>query len=842
MARPSPRTERLVAEARALALRTGRGLDTGHLLSALVGGDPAVADLVKECGAALGALAAHAARAAEGPAAVDDVLARADRVAEGCGAARVEPLHLLLALERVEPSRARAALEACGTDLARLRRVALARVTHGRTAPGPRPPTPAPGEAARPGAPARAAPPARPPAAGPPSAPASRAPDAEADADAVADVEADADAGPRAGTTAAGRADRDAGTPWYRLDPTAYPVLTELTRNLTELAAQGKLDPVIGRDKQVEEIADILGKRHANNPMLVGEPGVGKTALVEKLAQLAAAGTGFFAGKIIVELPVSSLLAGTSLRGSLSERLAALKDEVRRAGRALIVFIDETHQLVGAGAAGDGNLDVAGELRTALARGEFPCIGATTVDEYRKIIREHPALDRRFDMVLLPEPTQLETAAIVSGVIDRYERHHRVAYTQPALQAAVRLATRYVSERFLPEKVLTVLDLAGSRVRRAGRDKVTDADIASVISRMAEVPVDKLLQTDRERFLDMERWLGERIIGHAPVLTRLASVVRRNYAGFAGKRPIGSFLFLGPTGVGKTETVKCLADFLFQSREAMVRLDMSEYAEPHTVARLIGSPPGYVGHEEGGQLTEAVRRRPYQIVLLDEVEKAHVDVLLALLQILDDGRLTDGRGRTVDFSNCVVVMTSNLGSDFYRSRRGRIGFGTPASGSAAGSTAAATATATGAAEGAAAARDEMSDADVEEMAVKVLDHARTRLPIELWNRIDEKLVFGPLTRDQIRAVARLLVAESSARLAEERGISFRLTDDAVEHLLAHGGYDAALGARPMRQTLARLVEAPIAEQILKGSLEAGDEAVIAVEGGKLVVGRAPKPA
>jgi ATP-dependent Clp protease ATP-binding subunit ClpC len=340
----------------------------------------------------------------------------------------------------------------------------------------------------------------------------------------------------------------------------------------------------------------------------------------------------------------------------------------------------------------------------------------------------------------------------------------------------------------------------------------------------------------------MERWLGERIIGHAPVLTRLASVVRRNYAGFAGKRPIGSFLFLGPTGVGKTETVKCLADFLFQSREAMVRLDMSEYAEPHTVARLIGSPPGYVGHEEGGQLTEAVRRRPYQIVLLDEVEKAHVDVLLALLQILDDGRLTDGRGRTVDFSNCVVVMTSNLGSDFYRSRRGRIGFGTPASGSAAGSTAAATATATGAAEGAAAPRDEMSDADVEEMAVKVLDHARTRLPIELWNRIDEKLVFGPLTRDQIRAVARLLVAESSARLAEERGISFRLTDDAVEHLLAHGGYDAALGARPMRQTLARLVEAPIAEQILKGSLEAGDEAVIAVEGGKLVVGRAPKPA
>jgi len=798
MARLSSRTERVIADARGLALRTGRSFDTGHLLSAVVGGDVSAAELLRECGAVLGDLAARASAATEGPTAVGEVLVRAERVADGAGAPRVEPLHLLLALERVEGTRARAALADSGADLDKLRRSALARATaaggYGRTRlPDGIPPapaaSPAPGPAVAPSAATHTIP-AAPPA---PHAPAGPPPPDPA--------------GP------------------YRLDPDRYPTLVELGRNLTALAAEGKLDPVLGREKQIEEIADILGKRNANNPMLVGEPGVGKTAIVEKLAQLAAAGEGTFAGKIIVELQISSLLAGTALRGSLSERLANLKDEVRRAGRELIVFIDETHQLVGAGAAGDGNLDVAGELRTALARGEFPCIGATTNDEYRKIIQENPALERRFDTVLVPEPSQAETEAILRGVVERYEQHHLVEYEPAALHAAVRLATRYVSERFLPEKALTVIDLAGSRVRRAGRNRVTEADVATVISRIADIPVEKLLQSDRERFLGMEKWLGERVIGHGAVLARLAAVVRRNYAGFAGKRPIGSFLFLGPTGVGKTETVKCLADFLFQSREAMVRLDMSEYAEPHTVARMIGSPPGYVGHDEGGQLTEAVRRRPYQIILLDEVEKAHVDVLLALLQILDDGRLTDGRGRTVDFSNCVIVMTSNLGSDFYRSRKGRIGFGSAPAGDP---SAAAAAPRLG--------PDEMSDADADDIAEKVLEHARGRLPIELWNRIDEKLCFGPLTREQIRAVARLLVAESSARLQDERGISFRLSDEAVDHLLAHGGYDAALGARPMRQVLQRLVEAPIAEQILRGTLKGGDVAVIALEDGKLVVG------
>ena len=791
----SPELERALQEARLLALRTGRSLDSLHLLIAVVTGDSASRGAVGEAGGDVESLGSFSREGEERADVVADAHRRARVIAEGCGSRYLEPLHLLLALERCEGSRAQSALVASGADLTQLRRLALVAIRQRpRNSPAQVRATPADDGAEE----AVATTPA------PPS---------------VTERQAATPRRPRTEVPAATEREEAGEASPFALPVDEFPLLNELGRNLTALAAAGRLDPVIGRERQIEEVSDILGKRHANNPILIGEAGVGKTAIVEKIAQLAAAGKGGFANKIIVEVPVSSLLAGTAVRGSLSERMATLREEVKRAGGRIIIFFDETHQLVGAGAVGEGSLDMAGELRTVLARGEFPCIGATTVDEYRKIIRESPSMDRRFDSVLVPEPTPEEALEIVRGVIDRYDRHHRAKYDDDALDAAVRLATRYVSERHLPEKALSVIDLAGSRAHRAGKTTVELADVASVVSRIADIPVEKLLQTDTDRLLHMEEHLARRIIGHESVLKRVARVIRRNYAGFAGKRPIGSFLFLGPTGVGKTETVRCLADFLFQSRDAMVRLDMSEYAEPHTVARLIGSPPGYVGHEEGGQLTEAMRRRPYQIVLLDEVEKAHRDVLLVLLQLLDDGRLTDGRGRTVDFSNAVLVMTSNLGSDLYRSRKARIGFSF------------------GRDEGDAEDDIEMSDEEADEIAKQVVERAKDRIPIELWNRIDEKQVFRPLTADDVRQVARLLVAESSESLQQERGITFELTDDAVTYLIEHGGYDPALGARPMRQALQRLVEAPIAEEILSGNLERGDRAVVAVEDDKLVVGK-----
>ncbi|MGK0361187.1 MAG: ATP-dependent Clp protease ATP-binding subunit ClpC [Bradymonadia bacterium] len=575
-----------------------------------------------------------------------------------------------------------------------------------------------------------------------------------------------------------------------------FTCLHTLGRNLSDLAWRGKLDPVIGRAKEIEQAIDVLNKRRANNPCLIGEPGVGKTAVVEGVAQALVDQHGDRRDspeRVIIQLDVGALLAGTHLRGAFAERLRALQTEMRRAAGRVVVFIDEMHTLMGAGG-GDGGHDAANELKAALARGEFPCIGATTVDEYRQYVEGDPALDRRFTPVHVEEPDAASTRLILNGIVARYAKHHKVEYDLEAVNAAVRLGQRYMSERRDPDRSLSVLDLAGAVARR--RSGIVDrAAVAEVISRIARVPVDHLLMDDPQRFLDMEATLGEQIVGQRHVLEAIGETIRRNYAGFAGQRPIGSFLFLGPTGVGKTEAVKALANFLFGRRDALVRFDMSEFAEAHSISRLVGSPPGYVGHQDGGQLTDALRKRPYQVVLFDEIEKAHRDVWNVLLQVLDEGRLTDSRGRTVDFSNTVVVMTSNLGAESLFGGR-RVGF---------------------------APKD---DNDADARAAKALAKARETFPPELYNRIECRLVFHPLTQPQIATIAHLIATERSSILAEQRGISFELTKAAVSWLIESGGFDESLGARPMRQTIAREVESLIARHILSGELARGAHVIV----------------
>ncbi|MGA8891270.1 MAG: ATP-dependent Clp protease ATP-binding subunit, partial [Anaeromyxobacteraceae bacterium] len=584
--------------------------------------------------------------------------------------------------------------------------------------------------------------------------------------------------------------------------PADFPWLSQLGRNLTEMAAAGRLDPLVGREVEVEQALDVLGKRRTNNPLLVGEAGVGKTAIVEGVAQkLLAQGSP----RVVVELDMASVLSGTQLRGSFSEKLRGIQDEVRRAEGRVVVFIDEVHTVMGAGSTGEGPQDAANELKAGLARGEFPCIGATTHDEYRKHIEKDPALERRFTPVLVREPSVPDTLRILEGILPRYEQHHAVRFAPDAVEAAAALTSRYVRDRFLPDKAVAAMDLAGSRARRQGATEVSAADVARVVAQMAGIPESRLVSGDRERLLHLEDALSARIVGHSETIARVAGVLRRNYAGFASRRPMGSFLFLGPTGVGKTELARALADSLFGSDQALVRLDMSECSEPTGVARLVGAAPGYVGYGEGGQLTDAVRRRPASVVVLDEIDKAHRDVLLLLLQVLEEGRLTDGRGRQVDFSSTVVVLTTNLGGfEATRAASGVMGFGASDAGSR------------------------------EDRAGQV---ARAALPPELWNRLDERLVFPALGREDLAHVASLLLKQSSERLAAERRIRFFAGEDVIEHLLVNGGFDPSLGARPMRGAVQRLVEGPIAECILKGELVPGDEVEVAVEDGALAFRR-----
>jgi len=723
-----------------------------------------------------------------------DLRVRARDVADGLGAGEADCLHLLIAMTRVRTSAAHRLLTAAGLEVAALRNVALSYFTAGmprRLRQVPQPAT------------ASAPPPA---SRRTPSAPRPPQPDPDLDAEIGPGLDPDLDLSELMAPRGAppGPASVPAASPGrarapHALDPADFPWLSQLGRNLSELAASGKLDPLVGREREVEEALDVLGKRRTNNPILVGEPGVGKTAIVEGVAQrLLAQGSP----RVVVELDMASVLAGTQLRGSFSEKLRGIQEEVRRAGGRVVVFIDEVHTLVGAGSTGDGPQDAANELKAALARGEFPCIGATTHEEYRKHIERDPALERRFTPVLVREPSVTDTARILQGLLPRYEQHHGVCYAPDAVEAAASLSARYIRDRFLPDKAVAVMDLAGSRARRQGVRSVGVTEVARVVAQMAGIPESRLLATDRERLLGLETALGSRIVGQRQAIGRVAGVLRRNYAGFSSRRPMGSFLFLGPTGVGKTELARAVADALFGSEQALVRLDMSECSEPTGVARLVGAAPGYVGYGEGGQLTDAVRRRPASVVILDEIDKAHRDVWMLLLQVLEEGRLTDGRGRQIDFSSTVVVMTTNLGgTEATRAASGVVGFG---GGTAAG---------TGSSRG-----------------ERALSAARGALPPELWNRLDERVVFAALGREEVAKVAALLLLQSSERLAAERHIRFQAGGEVIDHLLDHGGYDPLLGARPVRGAVQRLVEGPLAERILAGEFAAGDEVAVEVAG------------
>jgi ATP-dependent Clp protease ATP-binding subunit ClpC len=796
------------SEADDIAQSVSQKLTSAHVLLALFTVENRAALLLKERGIDEDRLLGVMQSAPlEADPVLRELLERTREIARQCGSPEADCLHLLIAVTRVRCA-AQELLQAVRLDLTSLRNTALSYYLSGRMPrklqlgrpgqePSGRPVAPRP-TAQRPQS-AVAVQPQRAPL----PLPASRALIDEPDETPLPEVPPL----PRPPLRLVQEPVRP--TSRFALDPVRFPLLVTLGRNLSELAEQNALDPVIGRSREIEEVIDVLGKRRTNNPCLLGEPGVGKTAVVEGVAQRLLALSGSLAERTLVEIETSSLVAGTSLRGSFSERLNGLKDEVRRAEGRVVVFIDEIHTLVGAGATGEGAQDAANELKSAMARGEFPCIGATTHDEYRKFITQDPALERRFTSVVVNEPSVPETVEILQGVLPRYESHHGLTYTKAAIQAAASLSSKYITDRFLPDKAISLLDLAGSRCRREGKRVVEAEDMARVVSKLANIPESRLLTTDSSRLLALETELSERVVGHGEVIRRVAQVVRRNYAGFSSRRPMGSFLFLGPTGVGKTELARALAEVLFGSRDSLVRVDMSELSEAHAVSRLIGAPAGYVGYNEGGQLTEPVRRRPSSVVVLDEIEKAHPEVLMLLLQVLEEGRLTDGRGRHIDFSNAVVILTSNLGAEVFGRARPQLGFG-------------------------ASTERAPSSHDLEGAA----NAARRALPPELWNRVDEKLAFSPLSQAEVAQITQLLLRESSRRLTGERGIRYTAGEDVVAHLLASGGFDPQLGARPMRQTVQRLVEGPIAERILKGELCAGDQVLISVREGQLSFARA----
>ena len=593
----------------------------------------------------------------------------------------------------------------------------------------------------------------------------------------------------------------DPGAP-YELDASQCPTLVEMARNLSAEAAREKFDPLIGREDVIDEILDVLGKRRSNNPCLLGDPGVGKTAIVEGLAQRLVKEKPAIPGfddPVLLALDVAGFLSGTQYRGAFAEKMKSLKEEVAAVREKVILFIDEIHTIAMPSVEGAG--EIARELKDALARGEFPVIGATTTEEFRQSLGSDPALARRFHLIDIPEPRAEEAHAILRQLAPRYAEHHQVMYTDAALDAAVRLSVRYIPDRRLPDKSINLIDLAGSRARRANRQEVIYEDLARIVCSLSGVPEDQISLDPSERLGHMEQLLGRWIIGHDDALHRVASIVRRHYAGFSAERPIGSFLFLGPTGVGKTETARALSRFLFGSPDAMVRVDMSEFGEAHTVARLIGSPPGYVGYDAGGQLTEAIRRKPFQVVLFDEIEKAHPDVWKILLQILEDGRLTDGQGHTISFVNTVVIMTSNLGSHLFTAKKGRsIGFS-----------------------------DASGDTISDDTLPQVEDFAKNSFPPELWNRIDERIIFRPLVREEISRIAEQMLNQGKERLLRTRRVTFRWDATTTEFLLDNGGFDPSFGARPLRRTIQRYIEAPMAELIVQGEVRRGDMVEITVD-------------
>jgi ATP-dependent Clp protease ATP-binding subunit ClpC len=654
--------------------------------------------------------------------------------------------------------------------------------------------------------------------------------------------------------------------------PSDTPTVDEYSTDLTAMARDDRIDPVIGRASEIEQTIEVLSRRTKNNPVLIGEPGVGKTAIAEGIAQRIVDGDvpDTLRDKRLVRLDLGGLVAGTRYRGDFEERLKKVIDEITAHGDELIVFIDELHTVVGAGA-GEGAMNASNMLKPPLARGELHIVGATTIDEYRKDIEKDAAFERRFQPILVPEPSVTDTIEILRGLRDRYEAHHQVRFTDEALVAAAELSDRYVTDRFLPDKAIDLIDQAGARVRlrtkrpardrreleqrldqlrrekeeavaaedydRAGslRDEIAEltdraddaaggggdaagrqrqknvpevgpADIAEVVSRATGIPVAQLTQEERERLLGLEQNLHQRVIGQDDAVTAIAEAVRRSRAGLGDpNRPIGSFLFLGPTGVGKTELARALAEGLFGSEDRMIRIDMSEFQERHTVSRLVGAPPGYVGYDEAGQLTEAVRRTPYAVLLLDEIEKAHPDVFNVLLQVLDDGRLTDGQGRTVDFKNTVVIMTSNLGSDLIGRRR--LGFD---------------------GGGDSAAETGSQDAQAQD---RIMGRLREAFRPEFLNRIDEIIIFRQLDQTQLRQITSLLLEETVRRL-HAQDITVDFAAEAVDWL-ARRGFQPEFGARPLRRTIQREVDNRLSAMLLGGELNPGQHVTVASEGDAL---------
>ncbi|MBG1271401.1 ATP-dependent Clp protease ATP-binding subunit [Nostoc sp. WHI] len=645
---------------------------------------------------------------------------------------------------------------------------------------------------------------------------------------------------------------------------TKTPTLDEFGSNLTQMAMDNKLDPVVGRAKEIERVIQILGRRTKNNPVLIGEPGVGKTAIAEGLASRIAAKDipDILEDKRVVTLDIGLLVAGTKYRGEFEERLKKIMDEIRSAGNVILV-IDEVHTLIGAGAA-EGAIDAANILKPALARGELQCIGATTLDEYRKHIERDAALERRFQPVMVGEPTVDETIEILYGLRERYEQHHKLKISDEALVAAAKLSDRYISDRFLPDKAIDLVDEAGSRVRlinsqlppaakeldkqlrqilkekddavrsqdfdKAGelRDRemeikaeiraiaqsktnatgnegeepvVTEEDIAHIVASWTGVPVNKLTESESEKLLHMEDTLHQRLIGQDEAVRAVSKAIRRARVGLKNpNRPIASFVFSGPTGVGKTELAKSLAAYFFGSEEAMIRLDMSEYMERHTVSKLIGSPPGYVGYNEGGQLTEAVRRRPYTVVLFDEIEKAHPDVFNMLLQILEDGRLTDAKGRTVDFKNTLLILTSNIGSKVIEKGGSGIGF---------------------------EFSEDATESTYNRIRSLVNEELKQYFRPEFLNRLDEIIVFRQLSKPEVTQIAEIMLKEVFGRLTE-KGITLEVTDRFKDRLITEG-YSPSYGARPLRRAIMRLLEDSLAEEILSGRIKDGDTAIVDVD-------------